>query len=112
MRMLYNGTTWAMSDDQLPDYISRSIDQPGSVRASHDGTGRRYTRYDKWSFDIPWSFVGTAGTDYVDGMAQLDGTVTLEYDRGTYVCRAVPGSYRESEVTYQAYNCSITLREI
>ena len=99
MRMLYNGTTWNLGTNAA------------HLRASYDGTGRRYTRYDKRVFDIPWSFVGTDVTTYVGGMAQLDGTVTLEFDRGTYICRAVPGSYRENEVSYQAYNCSIQLKE-
>lgn len=111
MNLKWNGTTWAVADADQPDYISRSIEQAGDFRRSWNGTGRRFTQYDKWTIPLSWSWVGTNVRDYVSNMATLDGTVVLEYPTGTFTCRAEPQSYNEQEVSYGAYDIGITLKE-
>lgn len=112
MNIKYDGTTWAVPESELPDYINRSIEQPGSFRRTYSGAGRRHTQFDKWTIPLSWSMVGTAVRTHVSAMAQIDGTITLEYDTGTFITRAEPGSYSEAEASYQAYDLGITLKEI
>jgi len=111
MNIKWNGTTWAVGDADLPDYMTRTLTSPGSYRRSFYGTGRRHTRFDKYGFPLSWSSVGSTVRDNVSDMARMDGTVTLEYATGTFNCHAVPGSYTEQESGYQTYTVGVTLEE-
>ena len=111
MRMIWAGTTWTVDDHETPDYINRGMTSPGSFRRSYHGTGRRHTRYDKWSFPLSWSVVGTNVRDKVSNMVAQDGTVTLEYSAGTFTTYALPGSYQEAEAGYEVFNIGVTLEE-
>lgn len=114
MNFKYDGTTWAVSDDQLPDYIARSREQPGSFRRTFAGAGRVYIRYSKWVEPFSWATVGTEVRDHVIAISELTGTgtCTVEYPAGTFICKPVPESYSEKESSWQSYNIGITLKEI
>jgi len=114
MNFKYDGTTWAVTDAQLPDYTDRSREQPGSFRRTFAGVGRNYIRYNKWAQPFSWSMVGTAVRDHVIAISTLTGTgtCTVEYPAGTFICKPVNESYSEKEASYQAYNIGITLKEV
>ena len=104
--------TWTIADADLPDSVGRSLEHGGSFRRSFYGTGRRSTRFDKWTITMGWSMVGTTVRDNAAGVAQIDASVLLEYYDGTVTCYAEPGSYSESESGYQVYDIGITLKEV
>ena len=112
MNIKYDGTTWAVSDADLPDHIKRSLEQPGDFRRTWAGAGRLYNRYSKWVWPLSWSMIGTDVQDRVSTFGTYDGTVALEYSAGTFNTYVEPGSYDEQEVSYQAWDVSVTLKEI
>ena len=114
MNFKYDGTTWAVTDAQLPNYIDRSLEQVGGMRRTWLGTQRRYNRYSKWTLPYTWSDVEAAVRTHVSAIAQLTGTgtVTVEYATGTFICKPVDQSYSEKESSWASYNLGITLKEV
>ena len=114
MNFKYDGTTWAVSDSELPNYKERSLEQAGGMRRTFDGELRRHNRYSKLVLPFSWTTVGTSIRTHVLAISKLAsaGTCTVEYPDGTIICKPEPGSYTEKEASYQAYNLGITLKEV
>jgi hypothetical protein len=101
--------TWTVDDADLPDHISRTMNSPGSFRRSFLGTGRRRTQYDRWTYNLSWTMVGTTARDQVGSMAGSDEVIQWKSSYGTANYHAAPGSYSEQESGYQVYDLSLTL---
>ena len=114
MNIKYDGTTWAVSEAQRPNYLERSLEQAGGDRRTWLGTQRRYNRYSKWVQPLAWSDVEDAVRTHVSAIAQLagTGTVTVEYATGTFTFKPVDQSYSEKETSWASYNLGITLKEV
>jgi len=111
MAMTFTGAfgTWTVADADLPEHISRTMTSPGSFRRSFLGTGRRHTQYDRWTYNLSWTMVGTTARNQVGSMAASDSAITWSSSYGSANYHAAPGSYSESESGYKVYDLSITL---
>jgi hypothetical protein len=114
MNFKYDGTTWVVTDAQLPNYKDRSLEQVGSLRRTFAGSLRRYNRFSKWTLPFSWTDVEAAVRTHVLAMSELasSGTVTVESTDGTVICKPVDQSYAESESSWASYNLGITLKEV